>query len=64
MDCCVLDWSADEVQAWLKTKKYEDVSSSFEAQEIDGKALLLLKEDDLKSILMDRVCKAYPVCPR
>lgn len=57
---CVLNWSDDEVQLWLKTKNYpQEVSRSFGCERVDGKALLLLNEDDLKTVLTNQVFSLY-----
>ena len=53
---CVLNWSVNDVQNWLKKKKYpQEVARAAEQQRVDGKALLLLNEEDLKSISLDQV---------
>lgn len=49
---CVISWSVDNVQVWLEKNKFpEEIRLLFESARIDGKALLLLNENDLKSIL-------------
>lgn len=53
---CALDWSVEEVKDWLmKTNFGEAIISVFERQQIDGHALLLLNENDLKTVLTDQV---------
>ena len=60
---CVLSWSDDDVQVWLKTKKYpQEVSRAFDCERVDGKALLLLNEDDLKTVLRNQVDQFYKIC--
>ena len=48
----VMDWSVEDVISWLKDSGYRDhyISQCFENHKIDGKALLTLKEDDLKAM--------------
>ncbi|XP_063984266.1 ceramide phosphoethanolamine synthase [Diachasmimorpha longicaudata] len=45
----VAEWSNEEVAMWLKETGHSGVVRLFEAHDIDGKALLSLREDDLKS---------------
>lgn len=53
---CVISWSVDNVQVWLEKNKFpEEIRLLFESARIDGKALLLLNENDLKSILTTQV---------
>ncbi|RZF37709.1 hypothetical protein LSTR_LSTR003120 [Laodelphax striatellus] len=45
----VLEWSIEDVEKWLKMKGYGSCAPVFRNQMIDGRALLLLNENDLKS---------------
>lgn len=49
----VVEWTSSDVVAWLKETGYEEYASVFRAHEIDGKVLLMLKEEDLKSEIMN-----------
>lgn len=52
----MISWSVDSVQDWLEKNKFpEEIRLLFESAHIDGKALLLLNENDLKSILTSQV---------
>lgn len=48
----VTDWSVNDVISWLTQKGHDDqiTLDQFREHEIDGKALLTLKEEDLKSM--------------
>jgi hypothetical protein len=45
------DWSVARVKLWLETIKYENYTEIFEKQSINGKALMLLNEDDVKDLV-------------
>lgn len=45
----VLKWTADKVSDWLVEKGFSKYSNVFKEHKIDGKALLLINEADLKS---------------
>ncbi|XP_033330726.1 sphingomyelin synthase related isoform X2 [Megalopta genalis] len=49
----IADWTQTDVANWLDEIGHEKFSYIFLEQEIDGRALLTLKEEDLKS---DRMC--------
>ncbi|XP_031847221.1 ceramide phosphoethanolamine synthase-like isoform X3 [Nomia melanderi] len=49
----IADWTQNDVAKWLGEIGHEKFSYIFLDQEIDGRALLTLKEEDLKS---DRMC--------
>lgn len=50
-DPCVLNWSKQDVHAWLKKKGFcEDICENFQDNDIDGKSVLLLNENDVKTI--------------
>ncbi|XP_076296034.1 sphingomyelin synthase related [Lasioglossum baleicum] len=49
----IADWTQNDVASWLDEIGYEKFSCIFLEQEIDGRALLTLKEEDLKS---ERMC--------
>lgn len=44
----VAEWSNQEVLMWLMEAGHSRVVPQFQAHDIDGKALLTLREDDLK----------------
>eukprot|EP00297_Palpitomonas_bilix_P005505 CAMPEP_0113879052 /NCGR_PEP_ID=MMETSP0780_2-20120614/7022_1 /TAXON_ID=652834 /ORGANISM="Palpitomonas bilix" /LENGTH=510 /DNA_ID=CAMNT_0000865587 /DNA_START=157 /DNA_END=1689 /DNA_ORIENTATION=+ /assembly_acc=CAM_ASM_000599 len=43
------DWSIDEVAKWLSTEGFSHLAPTFKEQRIDGDALLLLTENDLRN---------------
>lgn len=45
----VLDWTSQEVGCWLKESGHEAFVDRFLYNDIDGKALLTLKEEDIQS---------------
>lgn len=49
----VIDWTTTDVVKWLTETGYEEYASLFYKHEIDGKVLLMLKEEDLKSHIMN-----------
>lgn len=49
----VIEWTPTDVIAWLKEIGYEEYAALFYKHEIDGKVLLMLKEEDLKSDIMN-----------
>ncbi|XP_076651497.1 sphingomyelin synthase related isoform X2 [Halictus rubicundus] len=49
----IADWTQNDVARWLNESGHEKFSYIFLEQEIDGRALLTLKEEDLKS---ERMC--------
>ncbi|XKL61211.1 hypothetical protein PGB90_008268 [Kerria lacca] len=52
---CVINWSIDDVLFWLEKKKYLlEIRRLFEIQRIDGRALLLLNEQDVKFMLSNQ----------
>ncbi len=53
----VTDWSVNDVISWLTQKGHDDHSiiDQFREHEIDGKALLTLKEEDLKAMAKLRI---------
>lgn len=48
---CPVDWTEKEVCRWLNTKNFPSFVEHFEKENIDGKSLLILSEDDVKAIL-------------
>lgn len=46
----IIEWTQKDVTRWLGETGHEKFIDSFLDQEIDGKVLLTLKEDDLKLI--------------
>lgn len=48
----IIEWSVTDVVSWLTQTGHghEFIIQRFEEHEIDGKALLILKEDDLKAM--------------
>ncbi|XP_014251083.1 sphingomyelin synthase-related protein 1-like [Cimex lectularius] len=48
-DADVINWTADDVSGWLSNKGFTKYSGIFKDNKIDGKALLLIDENDLKS---------------
>lgn len=49
----VMEWTTDDVRAWLIKNDQTEYADLFCMHEIDGKALLTLKEEDLKSDIMN-----------
>ena len=47
----IADWSIKTTLKWLKTIGYEACSANFQEHRINGRALLMLNEDDLKEII-------------
>lgn len=45
----VMDWSFEVVGEWLESKGYGKYVNLFKNHSIDGKALLLINESDLRS---------------
>lgn len=48
-------WSIDSTLKWLKSIGYEDCDKYFLEQNINGQALLMLNEDDLKEVIKHNV---------
>ena len=46
-----IEWSCDDVVAWLISVNHDKEAALFKKEEIDGEALLNLTNDDLKEIL-------------
>ncbi|XP_046822404.1 ceramide phosphoethanolamine synthase [Vespa crabro] len=46
----VVDWTTNDVGVWLAENGHLSFSSLFKKHDIDGKVLLTLKEEDLKSV--------------
>lgn len=49
----VIEWTTLDVTTWLKEIGHEEYTQLFYAHDIDGKVLLTLKEEDLKSDIMN-----------
>lgn len=49
----IIEWTQKDVTKWLSESGHEKFVDLFFDQEIDGKVLLTLKEDDLKLISMN-----------
>lgn len=49
----VTEWTSSDVKAWLVENGYEEYADLFHSHEIDGKVLLTLKEEDLKSSILN-----------
>lgn len=49
----VIEWTPTDVITWLEEIGYGEYASLFYKHEIDGKVLLMLKEEDLKSDIMN-----------
>lgn len=49
----VLDWSYEDVGQWLEKRGHSKYIGLFKQHLIDGKALLLTNENDLKSTPLD-----------
>jgi hypothetical protein len=45
----VLNWNIERVSQWLKEKGFNGTSDLFRSHSIDGKALLLMNETDLRT---------------
>lgn len=48
----VIEWTCIDVKIWLIRNGYEEYADLFYFHEIDGKVLLTLKEEDLKSSIL------------
>ncbi|XP_039929975.1 polyhomeotic-like protein 3 isoform X3 [Hirundo rustica] len=58
-------WTVDEVWAFIHSLPgCQDIADEFRAQEIDGQALLLLKEDHLMSAMNIKLGPALKICAR
>ncbi|XP_019358824.1 PREDICTED: polyhomeotic-like protein 3 isoform X2 [Gavialis gangeticus] len=58
-------WTVDEVWAFIHSLLgCQDIADEFRAQEIDGQALLLLKEDHLMSAMNIKLGPALKICAR
>ncbi|NP_001159427.1 polyhomeotic-like protein 3 isoform 3 [Mus musculus] len=58
-------WTVDDVWAFIHSLPgCQDVADEFRAQEIDGQALLLLKEDHLMSAMNMKLGPALKICAR
>lgn len=56
-------WTVDEVWAFIHSLPgCQDIADEFRAQEIDGQALLLLKEDHLMSAMNIKLGPALKIC--
>lgn len=53
----VSKWSTESTMNWLKSISYEDCEKYFVEHNINGRALLMLNEDDLKEIIKNNVGK-------
>lgn len=51
----IVHWNTDGVSKWLKTIGYESCCVNFKEQKINGRALLMLNEDDLREIIKHNV---------
>lgn len=49
----VIEWTSTDVMRWLQETGYEEYATLFYEHDIDGKVLLMLKEEDLKSDIMN-----------
>lgn len=49
----VTEWTSSDVKAWLIENGHEEYADLFYSHEIDGKVLLTLKEEDLKSSILN-----------
>lgn len=49
----VMEWTSNDVRVWLIENNQTEYADLFCMHEIDGKALLTLKEEDLKSDIMN-----------
>ncbi|XP_023371776.1 polyhomeotic-like protein 3 isoform X3 [Otolemur garnettii] len=58
-------WTVDDVWAFIRALPgCQDIADEFRAQEIDGQALLLLKEDHLMSAMNIKLGPALKICAR
>uniref|UniRef100_A0A8C4YHN6 Polyhomeotic homolog 3 n=1 Tax=Gopherus evgoodei TaxID=1825980 RepID=A0A8C4YHN6_9SAUR len=58
-------WTVDEVWAFIRSLPgCQDIADEFRAQEIDGQALLLLKEDHLMNAMNIKLGPALKICAR
>ena len=51
----IAKWSIETTAKWLATAGYEDCIPYFQKHKINGRALLMLNEDDLKEIITHNV---------
>lgn len=49
----IVEWTCSDVKMWLVKNDFEDYADLFYFHEIDGKVLLTLKEEDLKSSVLN-----------
>lgn len=49
----VIEWTPTDVMAWLTKNDFHEYATLFYNHEIDGKVLLTLKEEDLKSNILN-----------
>ncbi|XP_018362265.1 PREDICTED: sphingomyelin synthase-related 1 [Trachymyrmex cornetzi] len=49
----VIEWTSSDVKTWLIENGHEEYADLFYFHEIDGKVLLTLKEEDLKSSILN-----------
>lgn len=54
-DQCAINWTEDDVAVWLVKKKFSSVVEAIKRHQIDGKALLLLNENDIEYIVAKNV---------
>uniref|UniRef100_UPI00398E7C68 polyhomeotic-like protein 2 n=1 Tax=Pristiophorus japonicus TaxID=55135 RepID=UPI00398E7C68 len=58
-------WSVEQVHEFISSLPgCQDVSEDFRAQEIDGQALLLLKEEHLMTAMNLKLGPALKICAR
>uniref|UniRef100_A0A3Q4GFZ6 Polyhomeotic homolog 1 n=1 Tax=Neolamprologus brichardi TaxID=32507 RepID=A0A3Q4GFZ6_NEOBR len=55
-------WSVDEVYRFISSLQCEELAAQFQSQEIDGQALLLLREDHLISTMNIKLGPALKIC--
>jgi hypothetical protein len=51
LDANMLNWSKEDVSAWLNSLEYDSYVQAFNKHEINGRALVMLDEDDLKQMI-------------
>lgn len=54
-DCNVENWTTNDVKQWLKSLGYNDYIRIFQEQCINGKALLLINENDIKDLIVNSI---------
>jgi sphingomyelin synthase-related protein 1 len=54
-DCNVENWTTNDVRLWLESLGFNDYIHIFKEHCINGKALLLINEDDIKDLVVNNI---------